>query len=200
MCLFGLRFSVCKIYCSGTWLSRLHVYSESVTLVTCPPAVVLVLDLSDNTPTQTCTLCTRAWYVCTQRDMTRNTHWLDILAACIQFHYYTHTHTHSGKKITKCCLSQSSGHFFIGTESGNVFILDVKHFQLTSEVIYWNQATALWAITISNCPRVPLILIIAHPVHCCSRLYSCTWECVCFGMNIKGWLGACVFTKRSSSM
>ena len=54
-----------------------------------------------------------------------------------------HTHTCSGKTITKCCLSQLSGHFYIGTEGGNVFILDVKHFQLDSEIIYWNNTTAL---------------------------------------------------------
>jgi len=48
-----------------------------------------------------------------------------------------------GKEITRCCLSEHSGHFYIGTEGGNTFILDLKHFQLDSEIIYWNNATAL---------------------------------------------------------
>ena len=50
---------------------------------------------------------------------------------------------YSGKTITKCCLSQHSGHFYIGTEGGNLFTLDVKSFKLDSEVVYWNNATTL---------------------------------------------------------
>ena len=48
-----------------------------------------------------------------------------------------------GKMITAGCLSQLSGHFYIGTEGGNVFILDLRKFQLESEIIYWNNATAM---------------------------------------------------------
>lgn len=49
----------------------------------------------------------------------------------------------SGKSITKCCLSQHSGHFYIGTEGGNLYTLDVKLFELDSEIVYWNNATTL---------------------------------------------------------
>lgn len=49
----------------------------------------------------------------------------------------------SGKAITKCCLSQHSGHFYIGTEGGNLYTLDVKSFKLDTEVVYWNNATTL---------------------------------------------------------
>ena len=48
-----------------------------------------------------------------------------------------------GKTITKCCLSQINGNFYVGTEGGNVFILDLRTFTLTTEVIYWNNATTL---------------------------------------------------------
>ncbi|XP_065899647.1 LLGL scribble cell polarity complex component 2-like [Dysidea avara] len=48
-----------------------------------------------------------------------------------------------GKTITACCLSQLTGHFYIGTSSGNVFTLDLRSFRLTEEVIFWDQATAL---------------------------------------------------------
>lgn len=49
----------------------------------------------------------------------------------------------SGKFISKCCLSKHSGHFYIGTEGGNLYTLDVKLFKLDSEIVYWNNATAL---------------------------------------------------------
>ena len=50
---------------------------------------------------------------------------------------------HSGKTITACCLSQLTGHFYIGTSSGNVFTLDLRSFKLVDELIFWDQATAL---------------------------------------------------------
>ena len=50
---------------------------------------------------------------------------------------------HRGKTITKCCLSQVNGNFYIGTECGNVFVLDLMTFALSTEVIYWNKATTL---------------------------------------------------------
>ena len=56
---------------------------------------------------------------------------------------YVYLFTFSGKAITKCCLSQHSGHFYIGTEGGNLYTLDVKLFKLDSEVVYWNNATTL---------------------------------------------------------
>ena len=56
-----------------------------------------------------------------------------------------------GKTISKCCLSQHSGHFYIGTEGGNLFTLDVKHFKLDSEIVYWNNATTLWVSLLGNC-------------------------------------------------
>jgi lethal(2) giant larvae protein len=47
--------------------------------------------------------------------------------------------------ITSCCLSQLAGHFYIGTEGGNIYTLDVRLFILKSEdsVINWTNATAL---------------------------------------------------------
>lgn len=51
--------------------------------------------------------------------------------------------TEGGKTITACCLSQLTGHFYIGTSSGNVFTLDLRSFRLIEEVIFWDQATAL---------------------------------------------------------
>ena len=48
-----------------------------------------------------------------------------------------------GKTITSACLSKLAGHFYIGTESGNVYTLDVRLFMLKDDVIKWTNATAL---------------------------------------------------------
>jgi lethal(2) giant larvae protein len=55
-----------------------------------------------------------------------------------------------GKVITAGCLAQLSGHFYIGTEGGNVFVLDLRKFQLESDIIYWNTATAIIQPTAKN--------------------------------------------------
>lgn len=49
-----------------------------------------------------------------------------------------------GKEITECCLSRHAGHFYIGTEGGDVYCMDVRLLELKSEaVISWGNATAL---------------------------------------------------------
>ncbi|KAL5473149.1 hypothetical protein EMCRGX_G027597 [Ephydatia muelleri] len=49
-----------------------------------------------------------------------------------------------GKQITVSCLSQLSGHLYLGTESGNVFVLDIGSFKQDEEnTIFWNNATAI---------------------------------------------------------
>ena len=48
-----------------------------------------------------------------------------------------------GKTITKCCLSSHSGHFYFGTEGGDVYTLDLKHFRIDPDFIKWTNATTL---------------------------------------------------------
>lgn len=36
-----------------------------------------------------------------------------------------------------------TGYIHLGTEGGNVYSLDIKSFELTNSVIFWNNATAL---------------------------------------------------------
>ncbi|XP_019855603.1 PREDICTED: lethal(2) giant larvae protein homolog 2-like [Amphimedon queenslandica] len=48
-----------------------------------------------------------------------------------------------GKTITSACLSKLAGHFYIGTESGNVYVLDVRLFMVKDDSINWANATAL---------------------------------------------------------
>ncbi len=51
---------------------------------------------------------------------------------------------YSGKKITTCCLSKLTGHFYIGTDGGNVYTLDVRLFELKDkDAILWEKATGL---------------------------------------------------------
>ena len=40
------------------------------------------------------------------------------------------------KKITTCCLPASGDHLLIGTDSGNIYSLDVKSFEMTDHIIY----------------------------------------------------------------
>lgn len=40
------------------------------------------------------------------------------------------------KKITTCCLPSSGDHLLIGTDSGNIYSLDVKSFEMTDHIIY----------------------------------------------------------------
>ncbi len=49
----------------------------------------------------------------------------------------------SGRTITKCCVSSHSGHLYFGTEGGDVYTLDLKHFRIDQEVINWANATTL---------------------------------------------------------
>ena len=51
--------------------------------------------------------------------------------------------TEAGKNITSCCVSGVVGYVHIGTDGGNVYTLDLKSFELTNDVIFWNNATAL---------------------------------------------------------
>ena len=68
---------------------------------------------------------------------------VDQFQKCAQFTLSSHfCPNNRGKTITKCCLSQVNGNFYVGTEGGNVFILDLMNFSLSTEVIYWNNATA----------------------------------------------------------
>ncbi|KAI6653542.1 Lgl [Oopsacas minuta] len=47
------------------------------------------------------------------------------------------------KDFTVCSLNSTSSLFYMGSENGNVYLLDLKTLQLSSDVIYWNNATAL---------------------------------------------------------
>ncbi|XP_076312223.1 lethal(2) giant larvae protein homolog 1-like isoform X2 [Tachypleus tridentatus] len=40
------------------------------------------------------------------------------------------------KKISSCCLQPSGEHLLIGTEGGNIYLLDVKAFEMTDHIIY----------------------------------------------------------------
>lgn len=40
------------------------------------------------------------------------------------------------KKISSCCLQSSGEHLLIGTEGGNIYLLDVKSFEMTDHIIY----------------------------------------------------------------
>ncbi|XP_078692853.1 lethal(2) giant larvae protein homolog 1-like isoform X2 [Branchiostoma floridae x Branchiostoma belcheri] len=40
------------------------------------------------------------------------------------------------KKISVCCLPSTQEHLFLGTEGGNIYLLDVKTFQLLDHIIY----------------------------------------------------------------
>lgn len=51
--------------------------------------------------------------------------------------------TDAGKVITSCSVSRTSGYVHLGTEGGNVYSLDIKSFDLSNVVIFWNNATAL---------------------------------------------------------
>ena len=46
------------------------------------------------------------------------------------------------KAISVCCLPKKSPHLYIGTESGNLYILQIEGFFLKDNVVYWNHATA----------------------------------------------------------
>lgn len=59
-------------------------------------------------------------------------------------HPLTYIISFRGKSITACCLSKLAGHFYIGTDSGNIYTLDVRLFMLKpDEVITFTNATAL---------------------------------------------------------
>ena len=47
------------------------------------------------------------------------------------------------KDFTVCSLNSTNSLFYMGSENGNVYLLDLKTLQLSSDVIYWNNATAL---------------------------------------------------------
>eukprot|EP00800_Vazella_pourtalesii_P022859 TRINITY_DN9060_c1_g2_i1.p1 TRINITY_DN9060_c1_g2~~TRINITY_DN9060_c1_g2_i1.p1 ORF type:complete len:1034 (+),score=226.35 TRINITY_DN9060_c1_g2_i1:89-3190(+) len=47
------------------------------------------------------------------------------------------------KDFTVCSLNSTSSLFYMGSENGNVYLLDLKTLQLSSDIIYWNNATAL---------------------------------------------------------
>ncbi|GIX73484.1 lethal(2) giant larvae protein homolog 1 [Caerostris extrusa] len=40
------------------------------------------------------------------------------------------------KNITTCCLPSSGEHLLIGTDGGNIYLLDVKSFEMTDHIIY----------------------------------------------------------------
>ena len=81
----------------------------------------------------------------------------NIYTQCIYVYVHVHVHVfctwcpfttvpffHSGKKITTCCLSQLTGHFYIGTDGGNIYTLDVRLFELMdNDAVLWEKATAL---------------------------------------------------------
>ena len=47
------------------------------------------------------------------------------------------------KDFTVCSLNASISLFYMGSENGNVYLLDLKTLQLSSDIIYWSNATAL---------------------------------------------------------
>jgi lethal(2) giant larvae protein len=40
------------------------------------------------------------------------------------------------KRISACCLERSGDHLLIGTEGGNIYLLDLKSFEMTEQIIY----------------------------------------------------------------
>lgn len=40
------------------------------------------------------------------------------------------------KKISTCCLESSGENLLIGTEGGNIYLLDVKSFDVSNNIIY----------------------------------------------------------------
>ena len=40
------------------------------------------------------------------------------------------------KKISACCVESSGENFLIGTENGNIYVMDLKKFDVTDSVIY----------------------------------------------------------------
>lgn len=48
------------------------------------------------------------------------------------------------KKITTCCLLSSGDHLLIGTDSGNIYSLDVKSFEMTDHIIYQDIVIQKW--------------------------------------------------------
>jgi lethal(2) giant larvae protein len=40
------------------------------------------------------------------------------------------------KKISACCVESSGENLLIGTENGNIYIMDLLQFEMTDSVIY----------------------------------------------------------------
>lgn len=40
------------------------------------------------------------------------------------------------KKISACCVESSGENFLIGTENGNIYVMDLRTFDVTDSVIY----------------------------------------------------------------
>ena len=40
------------------------------------------------------------------------------------------------KKISACCVESSGNNFLIGTENGNIYVMDLDTFEVTDSVIY----------------------------------------------------------------
>ena len=77
--------------------------------------------------------------------ISQSSQWIFIRSRKVCYNYTgTYLLFFRGKSITACCLSKLAGHFYIGTDSGNIYTLDVRLFMLKpDEVITFTNATAL---------------------------------------------------------
>lgn len=88
--------------------------------------------------------------------------------------FLTHVSFLSPCRITFCHLPFQSKWLYIGTERGNIHIVNVESFMLSGYVIMWNKAIELWVLT-------------AHvlPPRCClthfALLFSFSLPCCCLG-------------------
>lgn len=48
------------------------------------------------------------------------------------------------KKISKCCLQLNGEHLLLGTEGGNIYLLDIKKFALADQIIYQDVVMQKW--------------------------------------------------------
>lgn len=78
-------------------------------------------------------------------------------------------------RITYCHLPFQSKWLYIGTERGNIHIVNVESFMLSGYVIMWNKAIELWVLCV--CVFLPISLShFSGSVICISCVCSCVLE------------------------